>query len=572
MKRGSIAALALCVTLCVPAVEAQADAGTQPSPIAQGLQLLRNGQAAEAKQAFDAAVKATPHSAEALTWRGVSENQLQQYASAATDFESAIRIDRAMLPAHYNLALSLIRLHKTDAAIEQLRIVVAAQPEATQALYNLAVLLESKSTYAEAAEQLRKAHAIEPQDKGVTLHLLVDSLKLSDAAETSPLVSELAEAATPAAMQREAGTALLEAGKFSEAVTLLSAAHDREPTAPGIDLLLARGLIGQRQDGAAITLLKGFAAPEKEAPEQAYLLGLAYLDQGATSEAADSFKTAARLDPKDGRPIYHLALLAATSPDNRSNAVQLLQSAIAREPANTTYSLTLARLLLAEDRAEEARSVLVQMHDSRDSEAQKYTLLGVALAATHQAAQAVPQLQKALQLDPSLALAENVLGFCFLQQGDYVRAAQAYGRASTLEPKRALYARDAALALARADQSVDATRFAERAVALEDSNARNHVLLGKLYVAAGRTPDAIHELLRAAELDPESDAACYLLARAYQQQGNRQQALAWSARLAALKQQHAASFGLQKKAASEAIRSSALLEGGAMSEQDAEPQ
>jgi hypothetical protein len=74
----------------------------------------------------------------------------------------------------------------------------------------------------------------------------------------------------------------------------------------------------------------------------------------------------------------------------------------------------------------------------------------------------------------------------------------------------------------------------------------------------------VQELLRAATLNPDLDSACYLLARTYQRIGDREQAIAWSDKLNALKQKHEAEFALQKKAAATAIRSSTLLQGGSL--------
>ncbi len=146
--------------------------------------------------------------------------------------------------------------------------------------------------------------------------------------------------------------------------------------------------------------------------------------------------------------------------------------------------------------------------------------MGVALAATHQVAEAVPVLEKAMQDNPVLALPHNILGFCLFQQGEYARAALAYGKASELEPNRIHYAEDAARAYGRANNNLQALHFAERATSLGASTAADHALLGKLYAAAGRREDAIRELRRAADLDPELDAPVYLLARTYAQIGD----------------------------------------------------
>jgi len=88
-------------------------------------------------------LRADPRSADALVWRGIAENQLKQFGNAEQDFTTALRIDPNRLPAHYNLALSLIRLGENERAIDELRIVAKAQPRLLEPEYNLAILLDN---------------------------------------------------------------------------------------------------------------------------------------------------------------------------------------------------------------------------------------------------------------------------------------------------------------------------------------------------------------------------------------------------------------------------------------------
>jgi tetratricopeptide (TPR) repeat protein len=530
--------------------------------MAEGLQLLRSDQAQQAKQKFDIAVKAAPGSADALTWRGICENQLAQFTSAAADFRQALRHDPSMIPAHYNLALSLIRLQQIIPAMEQLRIVIAAQPRSVQPRYNLAVLLEGKQSFGAAIDELTIAHTADPTDKGVTLHLLLDKLKLKQSA-LSPLVQDIADPSTSPEIQREAGAALIETGAFADAALILKSSHDAHPDIKEITSLLARAYIGDLRNSEAIALLASVSVEQKD-EEDTYLLGLANAGEGHLQQAAENFGAAAQLNPKDARPLYRLALLTTTSPEGLAKSVALLRSAKELDPSQTVYALQLARVLLVSDEAEKAREILTQLQPDDHNAALIHALTGVALAATHQIGKAIAQLKDATTEAPNLAFAHNVLGFCLFQQGKYAEAAGSYARASELEPKRLLYARDAALAYERADQPAKALLLAEKANTLSDAGAADHLLLGKLYAGAGRTQDAIPELRHAAEMNPNLDAACYLLARTYMQLGDRQQALEWSDKLNRLKQQHAADINLQKKISIVTVRSSSLLEGGTL--------
>ena len=485
----------------VPAGRAQS-AGEAQQLEAEGIQMLRGGQAQAAKQQLDRAIALAPRAAEILTWRGIAENQLTEYDAAVADFRRALAINEGLISARYNLALSLIRLHDNDEAIVELRKVVAAQPEAQEAVYNLGVLLEGRGSHAEAAQAFAKAHALRPEDAGVTLRLLQARLAAGDATELAPLVTELAAPATAVALQQAAGDALLTAGHAPEAVTLLEAARAQGVATPESSLVLVRALLGAGRGAEALAI------------EQ-----------------------------------------------------ELYQS----DPGNAARALELARVLLVNDRADQAISLLQKLPETPANQTERDVLLGIALAATREFAGSAMHLQRALAADAKQPLAESVLGFCLFAQGAYGPAATAYGRASDLDPDRTLYARNAAVAYDRANQADQGLRYAERANARGAGSASDRVVLGKFLLKAGRTKEAIEQLRQAATMNPDLDAADYLLARSYAQMGQREEAAAWAAKLSALKQRHEAAFLAQKQASASpaALGSSSLLQGGVLNGDEA---
>ena len=116
--------------------------------------------------------------------------------------------------------------------------------------------------------------------------------------------------------------------------------------------------------------------------------------------------------------------------------------------------------------------------------------------------QPVLSSEQAIALDPHLALAHNVLGFCYFRAGDYPRAYNAYAEALRLQPANALFAYDVALALEKQNKIAEAIPFAEKAAAATPPPPSAHYLCGKLYAKGGKLPDAIHELETAIELNP----------------------------------------------------------------------
>jgi len=524
--------------------------------IAAGITLLRSHQLHPARDAFSASLAVNPRSVDALTWRGITENQLQQYKEAVQDFESALRMDPNSLPAHYNLALALIRLGQTDAAIKNLESVVKAQPSAAEAQYNLAILLEQKQALSEAAEHLQAAYQVQPDDIGINQHRMVDLLMLGREKEAQSSLETFLKTATPESLQ-QAGGALLAAGCFKQAVLLLEAGQAHAPDNPSVGLLLARAYIGAQEDHKALSLLDQLP-PGNQAEDVAYLRGLAYAAMGASEEAESAFQHAARINPQSARAFYQLGLLESAVPEQQSEAIEHLHEATRLDPANAAYQVVLARVLLEHDQVDEAAALLQHVRTRGPESAERNLLLGIAEVSQGNAAGALPALQESVAQNPKLALSQNMLGFCYFEQGAYAKAAEAYRHASDISPDTLIFAHNAAIAFERADNLEQAMVYAKRAVAL-NAGGEDYYLIGKLLAKTGRRDDAIGELKRAIDASPDLESAYYLLARTYMQLGQTEQAALWSAKLTELKQKHELAYVAMKHAGG--LSPSTLLHG-----------
>jgi tetratricopeptide (TPR) repeat protein len=529
--------------------------------IQSGIQLFRNHEAEAAKLKFTAAVRENPNSADALTWRGIAENQLKQYADAVRDFQAALRINSDEMSAHYNLALSLIRLQKTDEAIEHLRIVTSAHPGVVEPEYNLAILLEGKGATADAVEHLKAAYQTQPDDIGVAQHLLIDLLTLGTTDEAQPILEQLRSSASADALQ-QVGTALIEARQFPAAVSLLEGAQHADRK---VNLLLARACIGAQQYTKAIALMRASGSSDGTG-ESAYLLGLAYSGAGMLPEAKNAFAQAVLADPRNPEAQYHLGMIQSAEPQQQQEAVQHLREAARLEPATAAYTLGLSRALLQQDHPADAMTLLQRVHPEGAEAGERDLLLGIARISTSGASQAAPILERAVAEDPSLPLSHNILGFCYFYQGDYAKAAEAYQKASDMRPEVGIFAHDAAIAFERSNNGDQALVYAMRAAALASAGGEDHALVGKLLAKAGRKDDAIRELKQAAEMSPDMDEPYYLLAHTYMQMGDTAQATQWNAKLTELKQKHDRAYAAQKNSTS--VTSSTLLSGAPMNSSD----
>lgn len=566
LRRCSQIALSLFLSpLCSFAFQTGAPTGAaSASPeIEAGISLLQRNNAADAKLRFNAALRSDPRSVNALIWRGVAENQLKQYSEAEQDFTAALRIDPNQLPAHYNLALSLIRLGQADRAIDELREVVKAQPGVLESEYNLALLLEQKHALDEAIEHLNAAHRTRPDDVPVIQHLLIDLDATGRKDESHELLNVFVPS-TSTEVRKATGVALLEAGDYSSASVVLESVRREAPGSHETDLLLARAYIGAQEDFKAVDVLK----PEESADtsgDVSDLLGLAYEAAGATQEAKSAFEAAVKINPRNARAEYDLGILESAVPDQFGSALDHLRAAASLEPENPAFALALGKGLLEQNKAREALPVLQRTHAQGPEAGERDLLLGISEITIEGPASAVSTLERAVSEDPTLALSHNILGFCYLTQGDMAKAAAAYAKASDLNQVSRLFAHSAAVAFDRSNDQRLALLYAERAAALPDANGEDHSLLGKLFFKAGQLKDAIRELNEAVALNPDSEESYYLLARCYMQSGENDQANAWVSKLKELQKRHKTA-----NTNTNVLKSSVLLQGAPDSAADAQ--
>jgi len=491
----------------------------------QGIAAMRAGDAEKALAEFKEAGRLEPKSSQPFVWIGVTEEQLGHFPEAAAAFRSAISLDPTSQAAHYNLALSLIRLHKDLDAIHELEEVVKAAPSLVDAQYNLAVLLEEEGRYYEAAPHLEIAARERPQDADIIVRLIESYFKTDRRPQAIRLVEQIDTTGISGDIAMKLGPLLLENREFHLAVRVLKAASADPSASLPLSLLLARAYIGAGTPADAIDLLQPLRDSDASG-EAAYTLGLAYLSLNRPDKAADSFRAALRLNPENAAAHFHLGLiLLKLAPDSdNSEGAQELAKAIALSPHEEPYYVALGSWLLEANRPGDALTLLQHATGNVSPTAELYLLTGIAEASVHGTMNAQPLIAKAIAIDPHIALAHNILGYCYFVAGDNQKALQAYKQAADLGPDTGRFAYDVALLLEKMQQPTPALSYAQKAAVLQPSNGAYRYLLGKLYSELDRDADAVQELEASVHLNPELGASHYLLARTYKRIGNTEKA------------------------------------------------
>ncbi|HEY7306444.1 MAG TPA: tetratricopeptide repeat protein [Bryobacteraceae bacterium] len=294
--------------------------------------------------------------------------------------------------------------------------------------------------------------------------------------------------------------------------------------------------LAQRGDlPAAIEQFRTALKLDPKEPAVWYHLGLAYDQARQTDEAMAGFEEALRLQPAHVEARYMLAdcchkrgdfagelnLLSEVvkrAPEfadahynygvalKRQGKVQAaaeeLRAAVRLKPADPKYLLALGVSLVEVDRKEAVR-VLRDAVRYRADDADAHYNLGLALATDGQDTTAVPELKRALELNPKHAAAVRAMGVTFIHQGKFDEAVAALQRALELAANDAEAANNLGTAQLRLKNVNGAVESLEKAIHINPNLIKAHATLAQAYQRAGRAAEAQRESERVASLTAE---------------------------------------------------------------------
>jgi tetratricopeptide (TPR) repeat protein len=264
------------------------------------------------------------------------------------------------------------------------------------------------------------------------------------------------------------------------------AAHNLAPSSKAV----ADTVGSQLEDFRAKTsqTLLDLAKPDAEQMQKLQALGYVASD---SAETKDSQKLSGT-DPKTKIEVSNLLHDAMFDVEDAryEEAIPLLKKALAEQPelpvANMQYGIAQARL-------------------------KNYS-------------EAVGPLQKAVKLMPDNGQGHYELGLALFETGDWKGAAPEFEAAVTRAPKWADAQFSLASVYARTDRVPDAMEHLDICLGLDPDHYRANLLRGRILSLQHKPAEALPNLKKAAEVQPDSREAHLFLADAYEQLGDAVQA------------------------------------------------
>jgi tetratricopeptide (TPR) repeat protein len=300
----------------------------------------------------------------------------------------------------FDRAFAAHRDGRLDDAERGYRATLDGNPVHVDALHLLGVLRHQQGQHAEAAELVRRAVNLRPED---------------------------------AALQLNLGNALKALGKIDDAIEQFRNALTLAPSFPMAHYNLgnAYASVGRHED-AADAFEKSLRLQPNDASSHNNL-GNALHALGRHTDAIASFQRALELRPGHAGALNNMGM-SLNALDRADEAIPCFQAALAVEPRFVAAHFNLANTFDATARHEEAVASFQAAFALQPNLPPTIFGLGNALAALGRHAQALPYLERAVGLDPQFALAWLSLGTAHQALNAHAAAVRAFDQALRLRP------------------------------------------------------------------------------------------------------------------------------------------
>jgi tetratricopeptide (TPR) repeat protein len=415
-----------------PAAPGSGSAGEKDRLFRAGAEAYESGRYADAVAPLERLVREAPEVFEVHELLGLVYAAQLQDSKANEHLAKAVRLKPDSAPARSNLAASYARLGKMDLAEEHFSKAVELEPDSYDTNHNLGAAFAHNGKVAKAIPYLEKAQSLNPTsyDNGYDLALgyfvtgrlkdarsSVQALgKIKDTAELHNLLAQIEE--------RD--------GNFIAAVNEFQTAAHLDPSESNLfdwggELLVHRTL------DPAVEVYRQATERYPNSPRLMVGLGMAYYARGNYDDAVKAFLRGADLDPSDARCYRFLSRAYDSSPSQAAEVIERFRRYAELQPKNGLalyyYAMSLWKGKRVQDPAFDPKPIdeLLRRAIAADPNlAEAHLQLGNLTADQGKFAAAIPDYQRALELNSALADAHYRLGQAYVRTSQKDKAQEQF--------------------------------------------------------------------------------------------------------------------------------------------------
>ncbi|MGC2194138.1 MAG: tetratricopeptide repeat protein [Terriglobales bacterium] len=457
----------------------------------------------------------------------VRRSQSTDQDAAVTEFREALRLDDKMDVARIALGRVLVSLQKYSDATPILLEYTRREPKDAQGFYALGVAYQGLKKSGAAIAAFQSAAALDPKEAAIHSDL---GMLLASAGQTDAAIRELeaAQRINPSALEINKELALLlektgnkeraraERGRLAN----LQSSVDKDKVIARLNEGANRNLLSGNPKAAAESYRKALQLNPRDAKLH-YNLALALDKLGDFPLEQEELERAVELDPEVGVAQNQLGLLALRS-GRQAEAEKRFQAALAADPTFSEAQSNLGVLFSQQGKNAEAASLFQQAIKNDPKYSKAYVNFGLLQAQQGALGEAEQQFRTAIEVNANDADAYAALGMLQAKTGRGTDAMKSFQKAVALEPSSAQAHLNLGIALVdQFDRPGGFKEFSE-AARLDPGLAAVHYNLGRFFFETGKYEDADRELEIAIRKQPDNAGALYFLALTAKQENQRE--------------------------------------------------
>jgi tetratricopeptide (TPR) repeat protein len=476
------------------------------------LALLRRGNGREAKRELESAIRQKPDSVSSHFALGTLLQGERKLAQAEGEFRSTLKSDAHFIPGTLKLSEVLIAEGRPQAAVACLESAIKQAPpdqaEPLQAALGIAyaengdmergltTLKDLSSSRPDSADAhfrlgLLLARRGQPRDQQTAVAEFGHALQLDPSMDTGRIAL---------------GRALISSEKYSDAVPVLLEYTQRQPKDAQGFYCLAQAYEATQKPDLAIGAFRKAADLDPTDAAIRSGLGAGLAGRGEIAEAIRQFEAAERLNSSDPETHARLASLFEKIGDHEHaraehDKLAVLKSSMDRENAAAKLNQR-ANQYLAAGNAEAAVESYRKALELTPGDAKLHYNLSLALDRLGNFSFERRELETAIELDHSLAPAENQLGLLGLRQARPAEAEQHFKKALAIDPIFAEAQSSLGVLYSQQGKSEQAAALFQQAIENDPKYVKAYVNLGLLMAQRGDFSAAEPQFRTAIQVDP----------------------------------------------------------------------
>ncbi len=393
------------------------------------------------RQALETAIKLDPTLAQARSKLGILDMSQGHPDDAIQNFKKAIELDPQLTEAQLNLATIYDGRGQVKEAESLLRQAIEEDPKYAQAHFSLGMVLAQQQRFPEAGDELQTAVSLDGSNLDAQT-ALAEVQAREGKSESSIAILRKVVAARPNSFQDHLnlGIALADHLEVEAALAEFTQAVALNPGSAVAHYNRGRLLLDERHFEDAKPELEKAVSLDEHFGDAVYLLAVTERQLGETAKSLELSERSVQLAPGNPR-AYYLLGQNLSSAKRDQEAIAAWKHAAQLDPNSTEVLYRLSQVLHATDPAEAGKySALLKARlaeQQATSQADTTGNLALAAANNHDYAQAISELQKAIEICGDCrdqATLKKDLGLIEARSGDLAAAAQELKAAASLSP------------------------------------------------------------------------------------------------------------------------------------------